>query len=234
MAGLPETMPPETSLVSTLTKEQRRHPRVQLNLPVRLRWLTPLGQLTEVTETLDVCRAGLRIYRREPCRIGAMVWVTFLFDSSLPLALPETPARVVRLATTPTGGNLVALEFESLPRHRDLLAALARIYPGSVRNRRRRERIRLALPIRVRPPSSPWPEETMTVDLSDEGLMFCTTRLYIVGDTVFITLPRGSFGGRWASPTELPARVVRIEKDARLDGSVWQQVAVAVLPPEKS
>jgi len=224
-------MPPETSLVPTLTKEQRGHPRVHLHLPVRLRWLTPLGLLAEIAETVDVCRAGLQINRREPCRIGAMVWVTFLFESSLPLAQPETPAHVVRLTTTPTGGNLVALEFESLPRHRHLIAALARIYAGPFRDRRRRERIRLALPIRVRLPGSPWPEETMTVDLSNEGVMFCTTRLYPVGDTVFITLPRGSFR---ASPTELPARVVRIEKDARLDGSVWQQVAVAVLPPEKS
>ncbi len=206
----------------TLVTEQRRHPRAQLNLPVRLRWLTPLGQSTEVTETLDVCRGGLLIFRREPCRVKAMLWVTFPFDSSLPLTQPETPARVVRVNKTPAGGHLVAVEFEAPLRH----AAEA----GTSIDRRRRERIPLALPIRIRPSDSPWPEETMTIDLSDEGALFCTARLYAVGDIVHITLPPGTLGSRWASLAEVPARVVRV---ARLPGSVEQQVALALIPPER-
>jgi hypothetical protein len=217
----------ETTLVPALMKEQRRHPRAQLSLPVRLRWLSPLGQLTEVTETLDVGRGGLLVHRREPCCVGARVWVTFPFDPSLLLAQPETPARVVRVATTPAGGNLVALELEP-PRPSD---AAGRTHTRFARERRRHERLRLVLPIRVRPADSPWPEETMTVDISDDGVLFCTTRLYAAGDAIYIALPPRSFGGRWISPAELAARVVRITRDAR--SAVWQQVAAALLPPEK-
>ena len=227
-------MPSETTLVPTRTKEQRRYARVQLNLSARLRWLTPLGQLTEVTETLDVSRGGLLVYLREPCRVGGAVWVTFPFESTPPLTQPETPARVVRAKTTPAGGHLAALEFEALPRRRDAAAARGGTYPRPAGERRRRERVRLALPIRVRPADSPWPEETMTIDISKDGARFCTTRLYAVGDTVYVTWAPGSFGGRMASAVELPARVVCVKKDTRLSSPVWQQVAVALLPPEKS
>ncbi len=221
-------MPHETTLVPALPKKQRRHPRVQLNLSVRLRWLSPLGQLIEVTETLDVGRGGLLVHRREPCRAGALVWVAFPFDPSLPLTQPETPARVVRVTTTPAGDNLVALELEA-PKPKG--AAAGQAYLSFARERRRHERLRLALPIRVRPADSPWPEETMTVDISDDGVLFCTTRLHTVGDTLYIALPPRSFGGQWASPAELPARVVRVAGDAH--SAVWQQVAAALLPPEK-
>src|SRR5712691_4158563 len=98
-------MPIETNVAPTRIKEQRRHPRAQLNLPVRLRWPTPLGQTTEVAETLDVCRGGLLIHRRDPCPIRAHLWVTFPFDSTLPLTQPETPARIARVKTTPTGND---------------------------------------------------------------------------------------------------------------------------------
>jgi len=224
-------MPSQTTLVPNLVREQRRHPRAQLSLPVRLRWLTPLGQLSEAAQTLDVCRGGLLVYRREFCGVGAMVWVTLPFDSTLALTEPETPARVVRVKMTPAGGHLVALQFEAPPRRRDTAGAAGRTFSGPATEHRRRERIRLALPIRVRPADSPWPEETMTVDISEAGALFCTTRLYAVGDTVHLTIPRGSFGGRWAAHKELRARVVRLEPGAGRTGSVWQQVAVALLAP---
>jgi hypothetical protein len=70
----------------------------------------------------------------------------------------------------------------------------------------------------------------MTIDLSDDGVLFCTARLYAVGDIVHITLPPGTLGSRWASLPEVPARVVRV---ARLPGSVEQQVALALIPPQR-
>ena len=226
-------MPLKTTALATLSKEQRRRPRARLNLPVRLRWLTPLRQLTEVTETLDVSRRGLLIYCHEPCRIGAVVWVTFPFDPILPLTQPETLARVVRLTPAPAGGYFAALELEEPPRYWEVAGARTEAYPPAARERRRRARIRLALPIRIRLSDSPWPEETMTVDISDDGARFYTTRLYAVGGTVYVALPPASFGGRWASPAELPARVVRIESEPRRNGSVWQQVAITLPPVEQ-
>lgn len=198
--------------------ERRRHLRVQLSLPVRLRWPTPLGQLTEVTETLDVCRDGLLVSRREPCRAGAALWVTFPFDSALPLAQPETPAHVARVKETPAGGHLVGIVFKTS------LRAAAGAAPQV--NRRRHNRAPLALPIRVRPTGSPWPEEAMTVDISDEGLRFCTPRLYRVGDTLHVALPLGAIRGPWGSAAEVPGRVVRV---VRRPSSVEQEVAVILL-----
>jgi PilZ domain-containing protein len=201
--------------------ERRRHPRAQLSLPVRLRWPTPLGQFTDVTETLDVCRSGLRIHRREPCQAGATLWVTLPFDSTLPLAQPETPARVAWVKETPTGGLLVGIEFEAS------LRSAVGVAPSV--DRRRQKRVQLALPIQVRPAGAPWPEETMTLDIAEEGVLFSTARLYWVGDSVHITLPSGTIPGRRATGTsaEVPARVVRV---TQRPGSVEQEVAIALLP----
>ena len=60
-----------------LVDEQRKYFRVQLNLPVRLRWRTPFGLTTEVSETLDVGRGGLLINRAQACEPDTMLWVTF-------------------------------------------------------------------------------------------------------------------------------------------------------------
>lgn len=208
----------QATAVPPLLKDQRRHPRAQLHLPVQLRWLALLSQLTETTETLDVSRGGLLFYRREPCTVRARLWVTFPFDLTSPLAQPEMPARVVRVKSTPAGGHLVAVEFEAPLQHATGGAA-----PSF--ERRGQERIRLALPIRIRPADSPWPEETMSVDFSDRSMLFSTARLYDAGDLVRITLPYG----RWASAGEVPARVVR---STRRTDSVEQHVAVVFQPRE--
>jgi hypothetical protein len=193
---------------------------VQLNLPVRLRWLAPLGQLTEVTETLDVSRGGLLVNRPEPCGVSAALWVTFPFDPTLELVQPETPACVVRVKDTPAGGHWVGIAFNLPERHAAPACA------GDV-DRRRRERVRLALPIRVWLAGSPWPEETMTVDVSEDGVLFCTARMYSVGDAVRVGLPPGILRRQ---PAQVPARVVRV---ARRAGSVEQEVAIVLLPPER-
>src|SRR5262249_61527753 len=96
--------------------------------------------------------------------------------------------------------------------------------------RRRQERVPLALPIRVRPADSLWPEETMTMDITEDGVRFWTTRLYSVGDDLRIFSPRGSLPSRWITTAELPARIVRVTSRP---GSIAQEVAVALLPPAK-
>ena len=74
----------------------REHHRVQLRLPVRLRWTAPLGQKIELAETIDVSRGGLLVSTKERHAPGVPVWVTFPYDSSLGDGQPEIPARVVR------------------------------------------------------------------------------------------------------------------------------------------
>ena len=93
--------------------EQRHYPRVQLHLPVRLRWLGPLGSRLETRQTLDVSRGGMLIYRPDECTKGARVWVTFPFNPAAPEPQPETAARVVRVKTTPAGGHLLSLALEA-------------------------------------------------------------------------------------------------------------------------
>src|SRR5713226_6715469 len=158
--------------------EHRRHPRAQLNLPVRLRWLGPLGQVTELAETLGVSRGGLLFYRRDSCPVNTRVWVTFPFRAETAGAQPETPARVVRVKTTPTGGHLVAVAFEE-PRRP--------MHSVGGPNRRTCLSTPLAVPIRVRPNGTPWPEEAMTVDVSEHGLLFQTARQYALSDVVHVT-----------------------------------------------
>jgi len=195
--------------------EQRRHLRAQLNLPVRLRWLGPLGPVMEVTETLDVSRDGLLFWRTEPTPLNAKVWVTFPYHPDETDTQPETPARVARVKDTPAGGHLVAVEFETERQHP----------AGAVQpDQRRSKRFALALPVRVRLPGRPWPEETMTIDVSDGGVLFRTSRLYAVGDTVQIALPYG----RWASRGEVTGRVIRIQA---VSGVAELRVAVAFPSP---
>ncbi len=209
---------------STLLAEQRRHPRVTLNLPVRLRWFTPLGQLTETTETLDVSRGGLLIARKEPCQLGAVLWVTLPFDPAASVPQPETPAHVVRVEETPSADLHIAIQLATAggrPR-----AAWAVDF-----ERREHERIPLALPLRVRPVDSPWPEETMTIDVASDGLLISTARMYDVGETVYVSLPTGGMPGPWNGGKEVPARIVRVVPSTQ---SVEQRVGLALRRPEKN
>ena len=76
--------------------DRREHHRVQLRIPARLRWTTPLGQTTEICETLNVSRGGLLVPCKENHATGLPLWVTFPFDATLPFGQPEVLARVVR------------------------------------------------------------------------------------------------------------------------------------------
>jgi hypothetical protein len=76
--------------------DRREHHRVQLRLPARLRWTTPLGQKTEVCTTVDISRSGVLVPCREPHAEGMPLWVTLPYDNSLMVGQPEVFARVVR------------------------------------------------------------------------------------------------------------------------------------------
>jgi hypothetical protein len=76
--------------------DRRAHHRVQLRLPARLRWTTPLGQKTEVCHTVNVSRSGALVPCEEPHAEGRSLWVTFPYDAAISSAQPEILAKVVR------------------------------------------------------------------------------------------------------------------------------------------
>ena len=195
---------------AAVISEQRLHPRAQIELPVRLRWLTPFGYRFEISQTIDASRTGLLLTLPDYCVPGARVWVTMPYDPAESITQPEIPARVVRTELISPARNRVALEFESMVNP-----------PARAVGRERRSgaRVRLALPITVRPLNAPWPEETMTTDISDDGLRFETARLYSVGDALLIKLEYGDQARRG----EIPAQVMRIEA---VDGGFEQRAAV--------
>jgi hypothetical protein len=156
----------------------------------------------ESTHTLDVSRDGLRVQRNEPCESGSRVWVVFPFDAaSASGPPPETPARVVRVESGSGAGYQVALQLE-LP---------SRIASRPTdRERRACSRISFALPIFVRALGFPWPEESMTQNISRAGVRFESAHIYSAGDAVLAKIPWGD----WARAGEIPARIVRVENRA--------------------
>ncbi|HJZ65107.1 MAG TPA: PilZ domain-containing protein, partial [Candidatus Acidoferrum sp.] len=99
--------------------QQRQHARVRLRLPVRLRWVAPLGQQAEICETRNVSRGGLLLACRNHHAEGFPLWVTFPFDAGNPEAQPEMLARVVRTkvaAAGSAGGEEIAVHFEGTGR----------------------------------------------------------------------------------------------------------------------
>ena len=77
--------------------DRRAHHRVQLRLPARLRWTTPLGQKTEVCHTVNVSRSGALVPCQEAHAEGKSLWVTFPYDAAISSAQPEILAKVVRV-----------------------------------------------------------------------------------------------------------------------------------------
>lgn len=200
--------------------DRREHHRAQLSLPVRIRWNTPFGQKTEICRTLDISRGGLLVPCQETHANGVPLWVTFPYDASLGDGQPEMMAKVVRAA--PRNGNghkpsglkspAVALHFGSHGR-----ADSNGYGHGVAQERERRESPRraLAVPVRVRQEHVPWFEEAMTLDISEQGLRFLSSREYQEGQRLLI-----AFEPMAAIPwphAETSARILRIE--ARLQSA---------------
>jgi hypothetical protein len=179
--------------------ELRKHPRAQLKLPARVRWRGPLGMRMESTHTLDVSRNGIRVQRNDPCEIGSRVWLVFPFEAASAAGVPpETPARVVRVESGSAAGYQVSLELE--------LPSRGAARPAD-RERRACSRISFALPIFVRALGFPWPEESMTQNISRAGARFESAHIYSAGDAVLAKIPWGD----WVRAGEIPARIVRVE-----------------------
>jgi hypothetical protein len=156
----------------------------------------------ESTHTLDVSRNGIRLQRNESCEPGSRVWVVFPFDAGSDAGVPpETPARVVRVESGSGAGYQVSLELE-LPA-RD-------VSRPADRERRACSRISFSLPIFVRALGFPWPEESMTQNISRAGARFDSAHIYSAGDAVLAKIP----WGEWARAGEIPARIVRVENSA--------------------
>jgi hypothetical protein len=187
--------------------ERRRYPRAPLNLPVRLRWIGALGQTLVHTQTLDVSRGGLlaplELQRDQAFHLHSPAWATLPYDEANPQLQPETPARVAWHRHTPAGAFLLGLEFKSVLDAQPESAAP----PGL--ERREHPRSTLAVPVRVHWAGSPWPEDSMTINVSGGGILFCARRLYAPGDEVTLTLPRGLLPGLASGGEDVPARVLR-------------------------
>jgi hypothetical protein len=177
----------------------RKHPRALLNMPARIRWHGPLGTRLETTHTIDVSREGLLVRRAESCEVHTRVWVLFPYDPLEGASIqPETPARVSRVERDRAGGFRVALHLD--------VAARQPAWPAA-KERRKDARVVFALPIFVRPVGSPWPEESMTRDISRSGARFETSHMYAAGDEVLAKIPWGN----WEKAGELRGRVVRVK-----------------------
>lgn len=187
----------------------RQHARVRLRLPVRLRWAAPLGQQSEVCETRNVSRGGLLVSCHGHHSKGFPLWVTFPFDPASRDGQPEVLARVVRCKTlgdTGAAQEEIALHFESVPQHSNMVAA-KKEFPASRMGRDGG----VALPIRVRPRHMPWFEEAMTLEVSADRLRFVSNREYIAGETLLVTFAAGD-AKPWQGGENIPARIVNVEK----------------------
>lgn len=183
-----------------MTQERRKHPRAQVTMQVRLRWPGPLRQTTEITETLDVSRGGLLVYTVDGSQPGRSLWLTFPYENSMVAAEPEILAHVSRVERRAVGGSFMAIRFDGLAPGAAKPAVERRFLPRTV----------IGVPLAVRAPACPWPEETMTVNLSSDGLSFITPRVYNVGDTVKVAMRVGATPSGWGSHGEINALVVRV------------------------
>lgn len=172
---------------------------MRLRLPARLRWSAPLGARSEVTETIDISRGGLLLEATQEHAPGTRVWVAFPFDQTQPENQPEIAARVVRSGNG-AGPRTVALE---------LLETQPKTNGSSRAERRKDHRCEIAVPVWVRPPYAPWPEEAMTVDASASGLRFVTSREYLVGEQLLVRFGTVAPAG-WTSDREESVRVTTI------------------------
>jgi hypothetical protein len=189
-------------------------------LPVRIRWLGPFGLETEVTQTENVSRDGLLISSFNPRQPCSQLWATFPYDAAVAFTESETPGTVAWCAAESANKNMIAISFHPNDplRERDLPAADGRPAAAESHDRRSKTRIPLAYLIRVSrtPPidqdsqaaldQPSQPEETMTVNVSPVGIVFCTVRIYSLNERLTIS----ASAARNLSEGKRYGRVVRV------------------------
>lgn len=189
--------------------QQRLHARVRLRLPVRLRWVAPLGQQSEVCETRNVSRGGLLVACHKHHAEGFPLWVTCPFDAAAPEMQPEVLARVVRsqpLQGTDADREGVAVHFEGFQRPGSSTSKqepIPKAKNGSARS--------VALPIRVRPSHILWHEEAMTLEVSEDKIRFLSNREYAPGETLLVTFANDDTKP-WQGGRDIPSKIVNVEK----------------------
>ena len=188
---------------------QRLHARVRLRLPVRLRWVAPLGQQAEICETRNVSRGGLLLACKNHHAEGFPLWVTFPFDAGNPEAQPEMLARVVRsqaVVPVSAGGEEIAVHFEGSGR--PTTAYKGQILNAPAKNGTLRA---ISVPIRVRLRHIPWHEEAMTIEASSDKVRFLSNREYESGETLLVTF-LNTDTRPWQGIGEIPAKIEKIDK----------------------
>jgi hypothetical protein len=196
--------------------QPRQHRRVRLRLPVRFRWTAPFGQQTEICESVDASRGGLLVRSEFSHAAGASLWVTFPYDASLRDGQPEIPARVIRSYKP----GEMSSETRRAAADQSFFVAICfapnvhAVHNGNghegVAERRSSARHPLSVPVRIRPEQMIWFEETMTMDVSSEGLRFVSNREYARADRLLISFDAYS-SAPWPSGRELLAQIVRID-----------------------
>lgn len=187
--------------------QRRQYRRVRLRLPVRLRWVAPLGQKFEQAETLNASRGGLLLACHEHHGVGMPIWITFPYDPTLPEGQPEVLARVMRCEDRKENGAAVitlAVHFDSALRSAPNQASGTGEGPPA-----RAARRPLSLSIRIRPEAVPWFEEVMTLDASPDSLRFVTNRVYAPGDRVRVSFASLD-SSPWRGDGELAARIINV------------------------
>ena len=206
------------TLVVAKHTELRQHPRVPLVLSVRVRWLGALGLEQEISETLDTGRGGLLTSSAQDRSPGSPAWVTFPYDADVMSAVPEFPSRVVHCRPANSGKHLVGLAFLA-HKHaengnggshigRTSFWRSLRLSPRFAQ-RRKSDRVALALPVTIRRGGLLWTDESMTADVSSRGVSFTSIQVYEPGEPIAIELPTG----RWIASGHHAANVVRISAD---------------------
>lgn len=186
-------------------RDQRLRSRVRLELPVRLRQIAPPRNLVEVARTLDVSRNGILFRTKELYDLRTTVWVAMPYHPNAASPDPEFPSSVVRVDRLPEGLAEVALLFHSgHADYRTFVATPGEAAPLPRSERRTKNRVRMALPIRVRGTGTA--EESVTLDVSRTGVLFRSDQPYPVGQTVWVAVPFQ----RGTEPAEVPARIVRV------------------------
>ena len=184
-------------------REHRLRHRVRLELQARIRQIAPPRNLTEVVRTLDVSRNGLLFRTRERYDLRSTVWVMMPYNPNAVLTDPEFPATVVRVDLRQDGNTEVAVQFHSARADYIPSTKPAAVEPAASRERRTRSRVRMALPVRMRHGNAT--DESVTFDVSRNGVLVKTSQAYPVGQTVWVVMPYQPN----APAEEVPARVVR-------------------------
>ncbi len=191
-----------------LLMEKRLHHRARIGLPVRVRCITPFGVGVESAMTADVSRGGFSFDSPTRMVCGIHVWTSLPFDASIADAQPDLRARIVHCHGCANGMHRIGVQFETPSLH--LLVSQRTVPPGI--EHRISPRHFLNVPVRVRPDYLPWPEETMTLNISEAGIRFLTTRQHEEGSILLLEFDKPS-PATWPAAEEVQTIIVRREID---------------------